>query len=62
MLLTAKIGKELQQLRREMSDMQRNTSKMIKEQVEAQIPTQTGKENSGSKGKSKLPLALKVCK
>ena len=62
MLLTAKIGKELQHLRRETSDMQRNTSEMIQEQVEAQISTQTGKENSGSKGKSRLPLALKLCK
>ena len=60
LLLTAKIGKELQQLRKETSEIQQNASELIKKQVEAQISVQTGKENCGSKRKSKLPLALTV--
>ena len=60
LLLTARIGKELQQLKKETSEIQQNASEMIKKQVEAQISVQTGKENCGSKRKSKLPLALTV--
>ena len=59
LLLTAKISKELQSLRKEASEIRENASEM-KSQFAAQL--QAGKENCGSRRKQKLSLALTVSK
>ena len=60
LLLTAKISKELKELKQQTTTMQQNASEIIKSQVEIQLAAQADKQEDTRRKKPRLPLPLSV--
>ena len=60
LFLTAKISKELKELKKQITEMQENASKIIKSQVQVQLVAQGHKQEDTRRKQPKLLLLLSV--
>lgn len=60
LLLTAKISKELKELKKQITETQENASKIIKSQMQVQLAAQAHKQEGTRRKQPKLPLLLSV--